>query len=106
MADRIPVFANDGWSSLQPDEDVTAEEDQAAEQAEVAALLDQHILRCFSSPAGRKVFEWLWASTILQPTFDPMLGADNGAALGFAREGQNTLVHTIKARMDRAKELK
>lgn len=61
--------------------------------------LDILIARTFDSFEGRKVLEWLRATTIEQPAWVPGLDASHG----YAREGQNSLVREIERRIKRTK---
>lgn len=64
-------------------------------------IMDQQILKTFSTPHGRKVLEYM-TKTSQQVGADPNLGYDKGAAWGFYREGQAGMVWDIKERMKRA----
>lgn len=64
--------------------------------------MDQCFKRVFSSTDGKKVLELLCSETIEQPTWVP------GAAdsFGYARDGQNSIVRQIIARIKRADEFR
>lgn len=76
--------------------------DESAAQARYD--LDVAYKRCFSTEVGRRVLEDLINKTLRQPTFDANLGWQNGAARGFAREGQNSIVAFIMECMARAEQ--
>lgn len=71
------------------------------EMVEQMQVLDQQILTCFSTRAGKKVMQHL-KDLAGQPGFDAGLGLFNGIANGFAREGQVALVQYLQKRMIRA----
>lgn len=64
--------------------------------------LDRLYLRLFSSDDGKVVLAHLRSMTIEQPAWVPGMDASHG----FAREGQDSLVREIEARMRRAMENK
>jgi hypothetical protein len=63
---------------------------------------DRVYLRLFSTEDGKAVLAHLRSMTIEQPAWVPGMDASHG----FAREGQDSLVREIEARMRRAMELK
>ena len=101
MTDKIPPFLGSGWFHLEEQGQDLLEEQRAEQQAREDEL-NNDIRQTFTSPHGKRVFEWLWRKTIMQPTFLGHLGMDKGTAMGFAREGQNSLVMDLKRRIDRA----
>lgn len=62
--------------------------------------------RCFSSPDGKAVLDFLVKNTLEAGTWLSGLAASNGmdaaTAHGFAREGQNALIRDILSRIDLA----
>ena len=56
--------------------------------------------RTFETEEGKKVLEILINKTLKQPTWVP--GGDT--SLGFAREGQNSIIREIQTRIERAKQ--
>jgi|TARA_R100000479_G_scaffold63604_1_gene30237 hypothetical protein len=56
--------------------------------------------RTFETEEGKKVLEFLINKTLKQPTWVP--GGDT--SLGFAREGQNSIIREIQTRIERAKQ--
>ena len=56
--------------------------------------------RTFETAEGKKVLEFLINKTLKQPTWVP--GGDT--SLGFAREGQNSIIREIQTRIARAKQ--
>ena len=98
---RIPPFLGSGWHHLDP-EGAEQVQKQNLEAVEQDRELDRDILATFSTAAGRRVFEWLWQATVMQPTFNGQLPMDRAVPWGFAREGQNSIVRDLRMRMERA----
>ena len=69
------------------------------EQAQHEEALNADIAATFGSAAGKRVWEFLWKQTIMQPTFMGHLGMDKAVPVGFAREGQNALIMDLYRRM-------
>lgn len=85
-----------------------AKPDKAAEKAKAEARareLAAAYKACFSTRAGRMVLAHLEERTTHLSTFDARLGLLEGIANGFAREGQNSMVHFIKSMIARGQEL-
>lgn len=57
------------------------------------------IKHTFGTEQGQKVLKWLEANTILAPSWRSGLDYNQAIAHGFAREGQNALVHDILNKM-------
>lgn len=73
--------------------------------------LNSAFLRCFATPDGQTVLEFLKRNTIEAGTWMAGLangpgGMDAAMAHGFAREGQNALIRDIIGRIDLAKAAK
>jgi len=72
--------------------------------------LNSAFLRCFSTPDGQIVLDFLKKNTIEAGTWMPGLAASNGleaaTAHGFAREGQNALVRDVLGRIELAMSAK
>ncbi len=64
----------------------------------------QEIARPFSTPEGQIALQRLRQATIQAATFDADLGLLNGIAMGFAREGQNSVIRYIENCIRRAEE--
>lgn len=81
-----------GWDDLESDTQVV-ELDQKH--------IDINLLfaRTFGTDEGQKVLAWLRDSYLEQPSWQP--GADS--SFGHWREGQNTVIREIEARIKRAK---
>lgn len=92
------------WLWEKPNADEEAGAEQRKEVADVADELNRDILSTFSTAAGKRVWEWLWQGTILQPTFMADYGYDLGTAYGFARDGQNRLIMDLHRRMTAARD--
>lgn len=65
--------------------------------------LDYMFYRCFSTAYGKRVLQHLIENTIHSGTWLASLPYEKAIAHGFAREGQNALVKTIKDRTERGK---
>lgn len=88
-------FLESGWDGFkEKNAELTAEAQHAAalKRFEYA----QEIARAYTSPDGKIALARLRASTVNLPTWDPeATGAMDGAAAGFAREGQNSIIREI-----------
>ncbi len=73
-------------------------------QVELAKQKDYELnvlfLTTFSTPSGKKVLEWLTANTLDSPTWWPA----QSKKFGYFREGQNSLMRQIKAKIQQAKD--
>lgn len=85
----------------------------AAQQAdEFQKQNDEHYRLCeayatvFKSKAGKLALDDLTRKTLKEPTWCASLGLENGAAHGFAREGQNSIVKYILERINEFETLK
>lgn len=76
------------------------------------ALNDEHYKICeafatvFRGKPGKLALDHLKAKTLHEPTWCGSLGLENGAAHGFAREGQNSIVKYIMQMIDQYEILK
>jgi hypothetical protein len=75
---------------------------EAAKQKEYE--LDVQFLKTFTTPAGKEVLQWLIAHTLDTPTWWPDADINKATANGFFREGQNSLIRQVKAKIQRAKD--
>lgn len=92
-ADVVSI-STPGW------EGVEAEPPQAPAYLETEqAEIDKAISRLFLTDDGEKVMKHLERAYMNQPCWAPGYSTD----YGFFREGQNTLIRELKARMSRAK---
>jgi len=89
-----------------PNEDIEEQAKVANEamQAKENELNKLHV-RVFNTEDGQKLLDYYRKNTIEQPTFFPNLGFENGAAMGFHRDGQNSIIREITIRMKRGIEL-
>lgn len=79
-----------------------SEQQEAARQAAINTVFG----KCFNSPAGKRVLEYLSKMTLEQPTWVPSAGVLDGASTvqhGFVREGQNSIVREIFSRVNQSK---
>lgn len=67
---------------------------------------DIHFLKAFSTPSGKLVMEWLTKHTLDSPTWWPQTDYNKSIAAGFFREGQNSLVRQLKAKIENARNYK
>ena len=90
------AFSENGWEGLQATtENLTTEQQHSAMLAKFEGALE--IARPFMDDDGKLCLARLNAMTILQPTWAPeAVGAMEGAAAGFAREGQNSIIRFIQ----------
>ena len=71
------------------------------EQAKIKEYeTDVEFLKCFSTASGKKVLEWLCLHTLESPTWWPA----QETSYGYFREGQNSLMRQVKAKIQRAKD--
>lgn len=84
-----------GFEGLEPGN--TPEQKEAHDKQRLQNLeLAQRFKRVFTSEDGKACIRHLRERTIEDSTFRASLGLLNGAAHGFAREGQNTIVRYIE----------
>lgn len=87
------------WGELdQPDTRAVAEKQKLAYEE------NYDFLATFDTPSGKKVLEWLIKHTLETPTWWPDADYNKSVANGFWREGQNSLVRQIKAKIQLAKD--
>lgn len=88
------VGFSDDWLNLSREK----VEEQLADDGIEGDDIRQAFKDTFTTPAGRIVLEYM---TRLQgqPTFYPELGFHNGAAMGFWRDGQNSIATLIRNMM-------
>lgn len=86
---------NDGWDGL----DFVATDIRDSQQA--IEDLNKLCLRVLGSEDGKKLMSWLRSSLLEQPVALP--GADPSYA--FYREGQNSIVRDLEARIQKARKL-
>jgi len=84
-----------GWDGVNA-EPPTQPEYAATEQAQI----DKALSRMFATKEGEKVMAFLENAYLHQPCWAPGFTTD----YGFFREGQNTLIRELQARVKRAKE--
>ncbi len=98
---QIPVNM-EGWNWF----DAAAKHAQTVTQEEKGITpeeLKAHFETIFSTPAGKIVLEHLQIFVERQRDFDPDLGFYNGAAYGFWKSGQKSMVQYFKT-MARGKQ--
>lgn len=57
-------------------------------------------LRAFATPAGKQVLDWMVTHTLESPTWWPTQKPE----FGYFREGQNSLVRQLQAKIKQAKQ--
>jgi hypothetical protein len=92
---EIIDISSPGWDGVNAESPLPLEYAQT-EQAEI----DRSVSRVLESDDGQRMFGWLKAAYLEQPTWAPGYDTD----YGFFREGQNTLIREIEHRASRAKE--
>lgn len=65
-----------------------------------------HFLKAFSTPSGKIVLDWLTKHTLETPSWWPDADYNKSVANGFWREGQNSLVRQLRAKIQQAKDYK
>ena len=100
--EAIPGIVGSGASWPMAEQAKQTPETQAARTKQEE--LNANILGTFSTPAGKKVLEWLWSQTVLQPVFTPRADGLSAAEYGFWRGGQNDVVMSLQARMEMARK--
>ena len=86
----------EGWDDL-----LDADNEHLTKSQSSQEEINTAFVRCFSTEAGQTVLEFLLSLTLDQPSWYP--GED--ASLGYAREGQNSIVREIVKRIKKGREL-
>jgi hypothetical protein len=97
MSDKLNPL---NWDIGNPE----ADKSQIEEAAKKAYEIDHLFATVFGTPSGKKVLEWLTLHTLDTPSWWPGIDYNKGIAHGFFREGQNSLVRQIKAKIQNAKD--
>ena len=92
--DNVVSIATPGWEGVEA-QPPTQPEYAATEQAQI----DKAISIMFATEQGEKVMKFLVDAYLHQPCWAPGFTTD----YGFFREGQNTLIRELQARVQRAK---
>lgn len=69
-------------------------------------IINANFGKCFNSPSGKRVLEYLSKMTVEQPTWIPSAGSIDGQSAihhGFVREGQNSIIREIISRINQSK---
>jgi hypothetical protein len=77
--------------------------EQLEEAAKKAYEENINFLKAFNTPAGKAVMEWLVKHTLDTPSWWPDADYNKSVANGFWREGQNSLVRQLRAKIEQAK---
>ncbi len=85
----------------EPDDPVAAEE---AERAEETTLIEDRYRRVFGSADGQVVLNHLKSCVYHHPGFEPAMGFYEGAAYGFAKQGQAAFIKFIEDQMKASAE--
>tara|TARA_R100001443_G_scaffold99412_1_gene106526 strand:+ start:582 stop:890 length:309 start_codon:yes stop_codon:yes gene_type:complete len=93
QADKIRSINSPGWDGVNANVQHLKVNNFDAQKE-----LDKVFHRCFTTEAGQKVMKYLRNVTIEQPSWEP--GAE--ASHGWSREGQDSIVREIEARVKRA----
>lgn len=95
QADKIRDINSSGWDGVNASTPMLKIKNKDAQ-----IHLDYIYAKCFGTKEGQQVLEHLQSVTINQPAWVP--GAE--ASIGYAREGQNSIVREIQQRIRRANE--
>ncbi len=87
------------WNIVPPEPNV----EQVEEAKKKAYEEDIDFLTTFSTAAGKRVLHWMVSHTLDTPTWWPDADYDKAVANGFFREGQNSLIRQIKAKIQNAR---
>jgi len=93
---EIHDISSAGWEGVNAQSHAETPQYSATDQARI----DKAIAVMFDSQQGQEVLAWLQEAYLHQPAWAPGYSTD----FGFFREGQNTLIRELMARMERAKE--
>jgi 3-hydroxy-3-methylglutaryl CoA synthase len=66
--------------------------------------IDYAFEKCFKTPSGKIVLEYLQTFQDKVQDFDPSLGFYNGASYGFWRSGQKSIIQFLKTKARGAKQ--
>ena len=95
MTKKLESAISDGWEGLQEITLDVRDSQQAVED------LNKLCLRVLGTEDGEKLMGWLRASILEQPVAVP--GSDPSFA--FYREGQNSIVRDLEARITKARKM-
>ena len=95
MKKKLESAISEGWEGLQEITLDVRDSQQAVED------LNKLCLRVFDTEDGQKLMGWLRASILEQPVAVP--GSDPSFA--FYREGQNSIVRDLEARITKARKM-
>lgn len=95
MKKKLESAISEGWEGLQEITLDVRDSQQAVED------LNKLCLRVFGTEDGEKLMGWLRASILEQPVAVP--GSDPSFA--FFREGQNSIVRDLEARITKARKM-
>lgn len=95
MSKKLEQAITDGWEGLNEISLDIRDSQQAVED------LNKLCLRVFNTEDGKKLMGWLRASILEQPVATP--GSDSSYA--YYREGQNSIVRDLEARITKARKM-
>lgn len=95
MKKKLESAISEGWEGLQEITLDVRDSQQAVED------LNKLCLRVFDTEDGQKLMGWLRSSVLEQPVAVP--GSDPSFA--FYREGQNSIVRDLEARITKARKM-
>lgn len=93
---NIPV-SMDGWNWFKALEENTTKE-TLKETGLTAQDIDYHFEKVFSTKSGKIILDHLQRMQDKYRDFDPELGFHNGAAFGFWRSGQKSIIQYLKTK--------
>jgi hypothetical protein len=83
--------------------EIAAAAEATVKQREAIERINDDLLQTFTTPAGKRVWEWLWKQTVLNGKWPLHLGADKAMLVGASREGQNALIMGLLERMEESR---
>lgn len=92
-----------GWNWFEKAEGVAnaeTQKDVGLTEQEIA----YHFEKCFKTPSGKIVLDYLQRFQDKVQDFDPSLGFYNGASYGFWRSGQKSIIQFLKTKARGAKQ--
>ena len=99
--ENIPTDMS-GWNWFKQAEDKANSEAQAQTGLSQQDI-DYHFEKCFKTKSGQIVLDYLQTFQDKVKDFDPELGFYNGAAFGFWRSGQKSIITFLKTKARGAK---
>ena len=103
MSDEEIPTKMDGWNWFEQAEQKANDETKKATGLSQQEI-DYHFEKCFKTASGKIVLDHLQVFQDKVKDFDPELGFYNGAAFGFWRSGQKSIIQFLKTKARGAKQ--